>query len=143
MARPRSRSERTMTGNWQNWGDEHYADVLYRRAVGALPKMDCSKAAARQIKNLWKAGDNILDVGCGAGHYLVSLRREIGPEFDYIGVDITGGHLAVARKAFSADGRASFAEADIFALPYADSSFDIVTCNNLLQNFPAIGRPLS
>jgi ubiquinone/menaquinone biosynthesis C-methylase UbiE len=131
-----------MTGNWQNWGDERYADMLYRRARGELPEMESSKAVARRIKAIWKTGDTILDVGCGAGHYLVSLRRELGPGFDYCGVDYLERHVELARKAFSNDLHARFEVADVHKLPYASGSFDIVTCNNLLLSLPALREPL-
>lgn len=131
-----------MTGNWQNWGDKRYADILYRRALGELPEMESSKAVARRIKAIWKNGDTILDVGCGIGHYLVSLRRELGARFDYCGVDHLQYRIELARKAFDNDPYARFELADLYKLPYVDSSFDIVTCNNLLQNLPALREPL-
>ena len=131
-----------MTGNWQNWGDKHYADILYRRARDELPEMESSKAVARRIKAIWASGDTILDVGCGAGHYLVSLRRELGARLDYCGVDHLQHHIELARKAFEKDPYARFERADLYNLPYANSSFDIVTCNNLLQNLPALREPL-
>jgi len=129
--------------NWQNWGDERYADVMYRRAVGELPEMESSKALSRRVADYWAAGDNVLDVGCGAGHYLRSLRRQLGNEFDYTGADITTAYLSLAQKAFAADPRAHFDNADIFNLHYRDHTFDIVCCSNLVQNFPSIVRPLS
>ena len=131
-----------MTGNWQNWGDKHCADILYRRARDELPEMESSKAVARRIKAIWASGDTILDVGCGAGHYLVSLRRELGARLDYCGVDHLRHHIELARKAFENDPHVRFELADLYKLPYANSSFDIVTCNNLLQNLPALREPL-
>src|SRR5262249_60055118 len=104
--------------------------------------MESSKAVARRIKAIWASGDTILDVGCGAGHYLVSLRRELGARLDYCGVDHLQHHIELARKAFEKDPYARFERADLYNLPYANSSFDIVTCNNLLQNLPALREPL-
>jgi ubiquinone/menaquinone biosynthesis C-methylase UbiE len=128
--------------NWEKWGDQKYADVMYRRAIGDLPEMESSKALARRVGSVWTTGNSILDVGCGAGHYLRSLRREIGSKFDYTGVDITPHHLALARKAFAADARAYFRHANLFDLNFQDKSFDIAICTNLMQNLPNIVRPL-
>lgn len=128
--------------NWEKWGDQKYADVMYRRAIGDLPEMESSKALARRVGSVWTTGNSILDVGCGAGHYLRSLRREIGSEFDYTGVDITPHHLALAKKAFAADARAYFQHANLFDLNFRDKSFDIAICTNLMQNLPNIVRPL-
>jgi ubiquinone/menaquinone biosynthesis C-methylase UbiE len=132
-----------INSNWENWGDEKYAEVMYRRAIGDLPEMESSKALARRVVPFWRRGDSILDVGCGAGHYLRSLRREFGSEFDYTGVDITPRHLALAKRAFASDVRAHFDEADLFDLKYGDASFDIAICTNLMQNLPSIVKPLS
>jgi SAM-dependent methyltransferase len=132
-----------MTGNWQNWGDEQYADVMYRRAIGELPEMESSKALARRVANSVQSEDSILDAGCGAGHYLLSLRRMFGHGFDYTGIDVMPSYLALAKKAFASDARAHFELGDVFNLPYAKGSFDIVICTNLLQNLPSLLEPLS
>jgi ubiquinone/menaquinone biosynthesis C-methylase UbiE len=129
--------------NWANWGDQKYAEVMYRRAIGDLPEMESSKAVARRVIPFWTIGNTILDVGCGVGHYLRSLRRELGSGFDYTGVDIAPHHLALAKKAFARDTRACFEEADLFSLRYQDDSFDIAICTNLMQNLPSIVRPLA
>ena len=63
--------------------------------------------------------------GCGAGHYLRSLRRALGDKFDYTGIDITPHHLSLAKRAFSKDVRAHFEHADLFDLKYPDKRFDI------------------
>jgi ubiquinone/menaquinone biosynthesis C-methylase UbiE len=130
-------------GPWAIW-DAHpdYGQTLYRRAVGDLPEMESSKALARRIKTAWRSGETILDVGCGAGHYLVSLRREMGPSLNYTGADATPKYIELAREAFAKDANASFEDADIFNLPFADESFDIVVCNNVLLHLPSIARPL-
>jgi ubiquinone/menaquinone biosynthesis C-methylase UbiE len=132
-----------MSGNWQNWGNEQYGDVMYRRAIGELPEMESSKALARQVAKSLQPGDTILDAGCGAGHCLFTLRRMLGNAFDYTGIDRTATHLALARKAFASDARSHFELADIFNLPYSNGSFGIVVCTNLLQNLPRLLEPLS
>jgi ubiquinone/menaquinone biosynthesis C-methylase UbiE len=134
---------RIMNANWEHWGDDQYANLMYRRAIGDLPEMECSKAAARRVASCWVDGDTILDIGCGAGHYLYSLRRVIGDDFKYTGTDITERHLALARMAFGNDPRAHFERGDIFDLQYEAKSFDIVICNNLVQNLPNIAKPLA
>jgi ubiquinone/menaquinone biosynthesis C-methylase UbiE len=129
-----------MTGNWQNW--DANADIFYRRALGELPEMESSKAIARRIKTIWNTGDTILDVGCGAGHYLVSLRRELDAGFQYYGLDRVNHHIELARTAFSDDPRATFKVADLYSLPFASCSFDIVICSNVLPALPALREPL-
>lgn len=134
-------------GAWRVWGrdqrTQHYGDVLFRRATGDLPEMESSKAAASRIARLAFENCSILDVGCGAGHYLVSLRRELEAPFNYTGVDATSTYVELARAAFEGDERVNFQMADIFDLPFADQTFDIVMCNNVLLHLPSIRKPLS
>lgn len=133
-----------MNDKWKVWDSRgSYGEVLYKRAIGELPEMESSKKIAKVLRQEYRPGEKILDVGCGAGHYLRSLRREIGPEFNYTGADATAGYLDLARKAFADDRQASFVKADIFALGFETASYDIVTCNNVLLHLPSIAKPLA
>jgi ubiquinone/menaquinone biosynthesis C-methylase UbiE len=129
---------------WRVWDDESpYGETLYKRATGELPEMESSKKMANEVGRVFKPGDTILDVGCGAGHYLRSLRRTIGADAEYTGVDATGHYVELARKANGADKRASFKQGDIFEIPLPDQSFDVVMCNNVFLHLPSIAKPLS
>jgi SAM-dependent methyltransferase len=69
-------------------------------------------------------GQNLLDVGCGAGQLAIPAAR-MGLEAT--GVDIAANLIAAARERAKAEGlSAQFDEGDAEALPYDDSSFDIV-----------------
>ena len=120
---------------WNNWDQEkHYGELLFNRASGRSEEMNSSKAIARIIKGFYKQGMKILDVGCGAGHYLVSLRNIVDPLIDYTGIDPTQYYLDLARKAFG--DTASFKEGSIFDIPFANDSFDIVICNHVILHMP-------
>jgi ubiquinone/menaquinone biosynthesis C-methylase UbiE len=119
-----------------------FGDTLFKRATGELPEMESSKAAARRLAPDVQAGDRILDVGCGVGHYLVSLDRTLKVDFSYQGVDATSAYIESAREAFKGRETASFDVADIFALPFDDNSYDIVMCNNVFLHLPSIATPL-
>jgi ubiquinone/menaquinone biosynthesis C-methylase UbiE len=128
---------------WRVWGAESsYGDTLYKRAVGELPEMESSKKMAKEIRPVLRAGEHLLDVGCGAGHYLRSLRREIGQDFRYTGTDATAYYIELARSAFAQDSGASFSVGDIFNLPFKDMDFDVVMSNNVLLHLPSVVRPL-
>lgn len=132
---------------WRVWGKDnrtqHYGEMLYKRAMGQLPEMESSKAAAARLARLAFNGCSILDVGCGAGHYLVSLRKALDVSFDYVGVDATEAYVDLARSAFEGEAGVSFGTADVFNLPFEDRRFDIVMCNNVLLHMPSIRKPLS
>lgn len=130
--------------HWRVWDrQKEYGQRLYRRAVGELPEMESAKATAKLMKGMVHSGDHILDVGCGAGHYLRSLRRIISCPFDYTGADATAGYIRLARKAWAKDRLARFAVEDAYDLSFADESFDLVISCNLLLHLPSIRRPLA
>jgi SAM-dependent methyltransferase len=118
------------------------AQVYFKRATGELPEMESSKAAAARLKPHIRANDRLLDVGCGAGHYLRSVKAAIGVPFTYQGIDATPTFVDFARKAFAGQAGVSFQSGDIFALPCEDRSFDVVMSNNLLLHLPAIEKPI-
>ncbi len=68
--------------------NETYAAVHFKRAVGELPEMECSKAMAQLVTERIRRNSAILDAGCGAGHYLRSFRKALTSPFQYVGVDL-------------------------------------------------------
>lgn len=124
-------------------GRSDYAETFYKRATGALPEMESSKAAATLLAHEVREGDSLLDVGCGAGHYLRSLRNAIAAPFQYTGVDATSQFIEAAGKAWADDRQVTFKDGDIYRLPFADRQFDVVMCNNVLLHLPSIVQPVS
>jgi 2-polyprenyl-3-methyl-5-hydroxy-6-metoxy-1,4-benzoquinol methylase len=119
-----------------------YGEVFYARAVGKAPEMESSKATARQLKGVIVPGSHVLDVGCGTGHYLRSLRREYTFPFSYEGADITPYYIRLAKKAYAHDSNAHFRVASIDDLPFKPRTFDIVMCCNVLLHLPDIVKPI-
>jgi ubiquinone/menaquinone biosynthesis C-methylase UbiE len=79
---------------------------------------------------------DILDVGCGTGEITARLAA-LYPRATLVGVDLIAGHLDVAReRCAELGGRATFREADAFALPFEDGTFDLVVCRHVLQAVP-------
>jgi MPBQ/MSBQ methyltransferase len=72
-----------------------------------------------------------LDAGCGHG-FQTALLRALG--YETHGVDLAGALLALARQRVPA---AALACADVTALPYADASFDAVSCCGSTLSFVA------
>lgn len=138
----------TVTGGWgegRGWGwdeDEEYGKVFYERATGGLPEMESSQAVAKLLAQRIGEGEVLLDVGCGAGHYLRSLRRLLPARFEYIGVDGAPLYARLGSEAFAADGAARFLAGNAFALPLADGAVDVAMCNNVFLHLPSIAQPL-
>jgi len=66
-------------------------------------------------------GARVLELGCGAG---VPATALLSQRFDVLGVDISGGQLALAAQRVPA---ATFRKADMTALELPEASFDAVT----------------
>jgi ubiquinone/menaquinone biosynthesis C-methylase UbiE len=75
-----------------------------------------------------RRGLRLLDCGCGTGNNL-ELLGTYGHAF---GFDLTESGLAFGREA----GRTRIARASIGAIPFRDSSFDIVTSFDVLYSLP-------
>jgi ubiquinone/menaquinone biosynthesis C-methylase UbiE len=74
-----------------------------------------------------------LDVACGTGRGVVILREHAKKAF---GVDGTHEMLAIAREKTDAAGnRPPVCQANAAVLPFADGTFDLVTCLNFVHLF--------
>lgn len=120
---------------WRIWDKfSSYGDLLHKRATGELEEMESAKSLCALTSKIYRPGMKILDVGCGAGHYLRSLRKRVDKNIDYTGVDATKYYIQRAKDAFG--DNVSFALGDIYDLNFPDNSFDIVMSNNLLLHLP-------
>jgi len=76
-----------------------------------------------------KAGDRVLDIGCGKGVLLHECTRAV-PGVESAGLDISRYALEHAKE----EVRAQLTEGSAVALPYPDRSFDLVLSINTLHN---------
>lgn len=73
---------------------------------------------------------SILDVGCGTGQLLASLREEF-PSAQLHGLDLAYNMLQCASERLTSD--AHFVNADAEYLPFRDRTFDLVVSTSTLQ----------
>ncbi len=72
-----------------------------------------------------------LDVGCGAGHWGRALLPHLPHDARLTGVDREEAFLALAREEGD-PSRTEYVQGTAEQLPFADASFDLVTCQTLL-----------
>jgi ubiquinone/menaquinone biosynthesis C-methylase UbiE len=77
-----------------------------------------------------RRGRNRMDLACGPGTVVAALQRAVG-------VDATEGMLEEARRLGGEKHleNVEFRAASVYALPFADGSFDIVTCRFAFHHF--------
>ena len=92
-------------------------------------------AAGLLVRHLRDAtGVRILDAGCGTGGTLTWLSR-LAPSATVVGIDYSPFALAYCRHR----GRGELAQASVTHLPFADGSFDVVVCADVIQHLPQDG----
>ncbi len=75
-----------------------------------------------------KAGEHLLDIGCGAGTPAIRMAQRSGGRVT--GINVSRGQLALATeraKAANISDRVSFAYGDAMSLDFPDESFDAAT----------------
>jgi ubiquinone/menaquinone biosynthesis C-methylase UbiE len=82
-------------------------------------------------------GMSLLDVGCGPGTITADLASRI-PAGTVVGVDLFSDVIGAAQNAFGS-ANLRFQVGDVYALDFADDSFDLVYAHQVLQH---LGDPV-
>jgi SAM-dependent methyltransferase len=92
-----------------------------------------------------QAGQNVLDLGCGAGFDALLAAHRVGPNGQVIGADMTPQMIAKARNNAENLGLMSveFILGEIEDLPLPNASFDLVISNGVFNLCPDQPRVLS
>ena len=111
---------------------EHPDLVKFYATERRLPE-DVYDSEQRFLPWLASAANSILDVGCGSGGF-AKIWRQYNPEIQYTGVDASKSLIESARQLHP---EAEFRQADgAGKLPFADSSFDVVSALGWLHLEP-------
>lgn len=113
--------------------DERFAIVHDRRSA-RLARAEVEGLLGRPLR----AGEVVLDPGCGTGWQAAGLRRA-APEVVVTGVDLSAGMLGRARAA----GAWPLLQADAARLPLADRSVDLVVSRGVLHHLPDMPAALA
>jgi ubiquinone/menaquinone biosynthesis C-methylase UbiE len=125
--------------------DQYRAKVkdVYGGAQGALLStastlslhIPLGKRLLRTRKFDLRGMKSILDVGSGAGQIAGHLLEYADPDAQIVCTDLSHPMLCRARRRLQSD-RPAYIVADLSALPFADQSFDGVTCGYVLEHLP-------
>lgn len=106
---------------WNGAGGKRWADRQAEQDVLLQPVLDILIDRAHV-----KAGERILDVGCGSGATTFAFAQLTGRSGHVTGVDISAPMLARARDARPADAPIDFVLADATVFSFKPDSFDLL-----------------
>jgi demethylmenaquinone methyltransferase/2-methoxy-6-polyprenyl-1,4-benzoquinol methylase len=113
-----------------------------------LLSLDVDKTWRRRVAKqysaiLHDANARVLDLCCGTGDLAFAFRKEAPQGAAITGSDFVPEMLVRARaKAAASGAKVNFVEADALALPFADGSFDLVSCAFGFRNLANYERGL-
>jgi ubiquinone/menaquinone biosynthesis C-methylase UbiE len=100
----------------QRWADRQRAqDIL----LGPVADILIDRASPR-------AGERIIDVGCGSGATTIAFAQKVGPSGHALGIDVSGPMLARARQSAPAQLPIDFVLADATIYPFDPASSDLL-----------------
>ncbi|WP_394620635.1 methyltransferase domain-containing protein [Lentzea sp. JNUCC 0626] len=127
------------------WGPNHHYGYWDDDADQASIEAATDRLTDMMIDGLrWRAGQRVLDVGCGIGHPALRLVRRSG--VDVVGISVS--HVQVARANALAVGagladRATFQFIDAMDMPFPDDSFDSAWAFESMWHMPDRAQVLS
>lgn len=129
--------------SWRNASVVQQQHIAYQKLILEMeagnPRLDLL-TAAKAVALTALAKPTILEVGCGSGYYSQVLARLVASQVKYSGLDYSGEMI---RRASQAYPRERFVVGDGAALPFGDSSFDIVMNGVSLMHMTQYTRALA
>jgi len=91
-----------------------------------------------------RPGMGVLDLACGVGDPALSIAAGVGPSGHVTATDLGPGMMSLAEELARKKGLTNidFREANAESLPFADASFDVLTCRFGIMFFPDLGKAL-
>ena len=89
-----------------------------------------------------RAGERVLDVGCGTGLFVADIAQTVGAAGRVLGLDLSPHVLALARRRCADWSWVSCEQGDASALPAGDAEFNAAVSVQVLEYVPDVDRPL-
>ena len=106
---------------WNGPGGEHWTDRQQMQDILLEPVSNILIDRANA-----KAGERIVDVGCGCGATSLAFAQKVGPTGRVLGIDISAPMLVRARQIAPAGLPVDFVLADATVYPFEPASFDLL-----------------
>src|SRR6202051_316662 len=106
---------------WNGPGGQHWTERQQVQDTLLAPVSDILIDRAKP-----RAGERIVDVGCGCGATTVAFAQKTGPTGHVLGIDISAPMLARARQIAPAEMPVDFVLADATVYPFVPASFDLM-----------------
>ena len=106
---------------WNGPGGEHWTDRQQMQDILLEPVSNILIDRANA-----KAGERIVDVGCGCGATSLAFAQKVGQTGRVLGIDISAPMLARARQNAPAEMPVEFVLADATVYPFDQASFDLL-----------------
>ena len=107
-----------------------YYDLLMK--IITLGRENALREATVDLASV-KAGDKVLEVGCGTGTLTLKAKERAGQSGDVHGIDAAPEMIEVARRKNARAGKdVTFQVGHIDQIPYPDGMFDVALCSFMI-----------
>lgn len=88
------------------------------------------------VRNFRRGEERILDIGCGTSRFAARVLGRF-PHAEVVGMDLSCQMLRTSQsRQFKGWNRLSLVQGDSEKIPFADNSFDLVTCSHSFHHYP-------
>ena len=109
-------------------------EVLFKGGADAM-RRQALVPIAEQLRGRRIREQRLLDVGCGTARFLGFVKQNY-PRLPVVGLDLSEAYLRRARRELGAWSWVELSQGAAEALPFADASFDLVSCIYLFHELP-------
>jgi ubiquinone/menaquinone biosynthesis C-methylase UbiE len=109
-------------------------EVLFKGSADAM-RRQALVPIAQYLRGRPVRAQRLLDVACGTGRFLGFVKHN-HPRLPVVGLDLSAAYLRRARQQLRDWSWVDLALGPAEALPFADASFDLVTCVYLFHELP-------